>query len=97
MFSQIPYPHGRITMQPRTSDGSASSAARMTCWYHSGKSSSRRGVMAVLVVVVFIITGVLQKRTYNCRAAVSAANCDLYITIAYRDAPTRVDIRLRSP
>src|SRR3981081_4308962 len=38
-----------MTMQPRTSEGSASSAARMTCWYHSGKSSSRRGVMAVRV------------------------------------------------
>src|SRR5947208_1669702 len=33
-------------MQPRTSLGSAMSAARMTCWYHSGKSSSRRGLIA---------------------------------------------------
>src|SRR6266404_3899873 len=41
-----------MTMQPRTSDGSANSAARITCWYHSGKSSSRRGVIAVLSVDV---------------------------------------------
>src|SRR6266542_2181191 len=40
-------------MQPRTSDGSANSAARMTCWYHSGKSSSRRGVIAVFVAAEF--------------------------------------------
>src|SRR5919201_689606 len=34
-------------MQPRTSEGSANSAARTTCWYHSGKSSSRRGLIAL--------------------------------------------------
>ncbi len=37
-------------MQPRTSEGSANSAARITCWYHSGKSSSRRGEIAVFGV-----------------------------------------------
>src|SRR5436305_405352 len=37
-----------MTMHPRTSLFSARSAARTTCWYHSGKSSSRRGVMAVV-------------------------------------------------
>src|SRR6476659_11472298 len=36
-----------MTMLPRTSDDSAISAARMTCWYHSGKSSARFGVIAV--------------------------------------------------
>ena len=42
-------------MQPRTSDGSANSAARMTCWYHSGKSSARCGVIAVFVAAKFDI------------------------------------------
>jgi hypothetical protein len=36
-----------MTMQPRTSEFSARSAARTTCWYHSGKSTTRVGVMAV--------------------------------------------------
>ncbi len=35
MFSHREYPHGRMTMQPRTGEVSASSAARTTCWYHS--------------------------------------------------------------
>lgn len=37
-----------MTMQPRVSEFSAISAALMTCWYHSGKSSARVGVIAVL-------------------------------------------------
>src|SRR5688572_18308291 len=36
-----------MTMQPRVSEFSAMSAALMTCWYHSGKSWARVGVMAV--------------------------------------------------
>src|SRR5262245_6327205 len=43
-----------MTMQPRTSLFSARSAARTTCWYHSGKSSSRRGMMAVFVCSLMI-------------------------------------------
>src|SRR5262245_35464345 len=46
MFSQIANPHGLITMQPRTSEFSARSAAFTTCWYHSGKFSTRVGVIA---------------------------------------------------
>src|SRR5947209_14742621 len=35
-----------MTMQPRTSEVSARSAARTICWYHSGKSSWRVGEIA---------------------------------------------------
>jgi hypothetical protein len=53
-----------MTMQPRTSEGSANSAARTTCWYHSGKSSSRRGEIAVfgLCEVAIVKISVSQKR-----------------------------------
>src|SRR5258708_4276194 len=47
MFSHIPKPHGLMTMHPRTSEFSAKSAARTTCWYHSGKSSAPGGEVAV--------------------------------------------------
>ncbi len=47
MFSQIAKPHGLMTMQPRTSEFSARSAAFTTCWYHSGKFSARVGLIAV--------------------------------------------------
>jgi hypothetical protein len=51
-------------MQPRTSEGSANSAARTTCWYHSGKSSSRRGEIAVFgfCEVAIVKISVSQKR-----------------------------------
>src|ERR1700722_16469289 len=35
-----------MTMQPRTSEFSAMSAAAMTAWYHSGKSTARAGEIA---------------------------------------------------
>src|SRR5579875_1942600 len=44
--SQIAYPHGRITMVPRTGPFSASSARATTSWYQRGKSVAR-GVSVV--------------------------------------------------
>src|SRR6516164_3328519 len=38
-------------MQPRTGEFSAMSEALMTCWYHSGKLSSRVGVTAVFLAL----------------------------------------------
>src|SRR5688500_11977918 len=46
MRSQMPQPHGLITMQPRTPDSSAMSAAEITSWYQAAKSSSRLMVRA---------------------------------------------------
>src|SRR6202034_2622093 len=39
--SQIPYPHGRMTIVPRTGPLSAISAPATTSWYQRGKSASR--------------------------------------------------------
>src|SRR3954467_8926740 len=50
MRSQMAYPHGRITMVPRTGPFSASSALATTSWYHRGKSVAwgvRMGALAM--------------------------------------------------
>src|ERR1022692_4099584 len=39
--SQIPKPHGRMTIVPRTGPFSAISAPATTSWYQRGKSSAR--------------------------------------------------------
>src|SRR5689334_13173804 len=69
-------------MQPRTSEGSASSAARMTCWYHSGKSSSRRGEIALFVAAAVVMANrnkagheQMTSEQFSHAAATVAAKC----------------------
>ena len=83
-------------MQPRTSEGSANSAARTTCWYHSGKSSSRRGEIAVFEVE-FDMGKELSAQNRVRQRAFSNFLARFYVSLRLTDCPVTRSFRALFP